>query len=98
MKVKVIRAEVLTGISKQTNEPYISTKVTVIFPDGKTAFSGFVPSELCEPGTIAKGDIFDMYRDEKGYILVFDLLQKCPPVTTTAAAPSNAAASTDSKK
>lgn len=79
MKVKVIRAEVITGISKQTNEPYVSTKVTVIFPDGKTAFSGFVPSDVCDPGTVGKGDIYDMYRDEKGYILVFDLLQKCPP-------------------
>ena len=89
MKVKVIRAEVLTGISKQTNEPYVSTKVTVIFPDGKTAFSGFVPSDVCEPGSVGKGDIYDMYRDEKGYILVFDLLQKCPSAIIANPTPEN---------
>ena len=79
MKVKVIKAEVVQGVSQRTNEPYESTKVTVIFPDGATAFSGFVPSDVCNPGTIGKGDIYDMYRDEKGYILVFDLLKKAEP-------------------
>ena len=76
MRVKVIKAEVQTGVSQRTNEPYTSTKVTVIFPDGEKAFSGFVPEDVCVPGTIEKGDIFDMYRDEKGYILVFELLKK----------------------
>ena len=76
MKVKVMKAEVVSGISQRTNEFYESTKVTVIFPDGATAFSGFVPADVCTPGTIEKGSIYDMYRDEKGYILVFDLLSK----------------------
>ena len=83
MKVKVIKSEVVTGISQRTNEPYESTKVTVIFSDGATAFSGFVPSDVCAPGTIDKGDIFDMYRDEKGYILVFDLVKKAESATTS---------------
>ena len=93
MKVKVIKAEVVSGVSQRTNEPYESTKVTVIFPDGATAFSGFVPSDVCSPGTIDRGDIYDMYRDEKGYILVFDLLKKADSVITSAAQ-SSAALST----
>lgn len=74
MKVKVMKAEVISGISQKTNDFYESTKVTVIFPDGATAYSGFVSSDVCKPGTIEKGAIYDMYRDEKGYILVFDLV------------------------
>lgn len=91
MKVKVIKAELVTGISQKTQMPYSSTKVTVIFPDGQTAFSGFVPEDVATPGSINKGDIFDMYRDEKGYILVFDLLKKAETSTispTTTAAPT----------
>ena len=85
MKVKVMKAEVVSGISQRTNEFYESTKVTVIFPDGATAFSGFVPSDVCTPGTIQKGAIYDMYRDEKGYILVFDLFSNA---AATAAQPA----------
>ena len=50
MKVKVIRAEVLTGISKQTNEPYVSTKVTVIFPT--------VPGSQTSEGTKPENAVF----------------------------------------
>ena len=96
MKVKVIRTEVFSGISAKTNEPYESTKVTVIFPDGATAFQGFVPSDVATPGTIEKGSIYDMYRDEKGYILVFDLLKKAEP-TSAVASETAATASVTSK-
>ena len=90
MKVKVMKAEVISGISQKTNDFYESTKVTVIFPDGATAYSGFVPSDVCKPGTIEKGAIYDMYRDEKGYILVFELLSNAATNVATNAAQSAA--------
>ena len=88
MKVKVIKADVVSGTSNKTGEFYESTKVVVIFGDGQTALQGYVPSDVAVPGTIQKGAIYEMYRDEKGYILVFE------PVTAsttqpTAPTPSN---------
>ena len=94
MKVKVMKAEVISGISQKTNDFYESTKVTVIFPDGATAYSGFVSSDVCKPGTIEKGAIYDMYRDEKGYILVFDLVSNAATNAATNAAQTAAHPST----
>ena len=85
MKVKVMKAEVGSGTSQKTGEFYESTKVVVIFPDGMTAYQGYVSSDVAVPGTIEKGAIYDMYRDEKGYILVFDLLKPAVSVSNAAA-------------
>ena len=88
MKVKVIKADVVSGTSQKTGEFYESTKVVVIFGDGQTAFQGYVPSDVAGPGTIEKGAIYDMYRDEKGYILVFDPVRKTEQPTGQPATPT----------
>ena len=86
MKVKVIKADVVSGTSQKTGEFYESTKVVVIFGDGQTGYQGYVPSDVAQPGTIEKGAIYDMYRDDKGYILVFDPVSKpAAPATNVAA-------------
>lgn len=86
MKVKVIKTEVVSGTSQKTGEFYESTKVVVILGDGQTAVQGYVPSDVAVPGTIEKGAIYDMYRDEKGYILVFDPVRKTEQPTGQPAA------------
>lgn len=71
MKVKVRKSELFQG-TKRTGEAFTGAKVLVLFPDNQTAFSGFIPEELCDPHAIKPGDTFDMYRDEKGFVVVFD--------------------------
>jgi len=71
MKVKVRKSELYQG-RKKTGEEFCGAKVLVLFPDSQTAYNGFVPEELCDPHTIKPDDTFDMYRDEKGFVVVFD--------------------------
>ena len=47
MKVKVIKADVVSGTSQKTGEFYESTKVVVIFGDGQTGYQGYVPASFC---------------------------------------------------
>ena len=71
MFVKVRRAEIKSG-ERKDGTPYTGTTVVVILPDKEHAASLFVGEEVCDPCLIEEGKIFDMYRDEKGYVLVFD--------------------------
>ena len=71
MYVKVRKAEIKEG-TKKDGTPYTGVSALVIFPDKETAANIFVGEEVCNPCLVEPGKVFDMYRDQKGYVLVFD--------------------------
>lgn len=71
MLVKVKRCELKEG-ERKDGTPFIGTSAVVIFGDKATAAQLFIPEEVCNPDDIVKDGIYDLYRDEKGYCLVFD--------------------------
>ena len=71
MKVRVRKAELFNG-RKKNGEEYCGAKVLVLFPDNATAYTGFIPEDVCDPTLINPGDTFDMYRDQNGYVVLFD--------------------------
>lgn len=75
MIVQVKRCDVVDG-ERQDGTPYIGNSVVVIFGDKMTAARVFVREEVCDPYSIKPGQLYDMYRDEKGNCLVFDLYEK----------------------
>ena len=75
MKVKVKRCELKEGERKDGTK-YTGTSVVVIFGDGQTAAQLFVPEEVLDPLEIEANGIYDLYRDEKGYVLVFDKVER----------------------
>lgn len=78
MKVKVVRCEMREG-ERKDGTPYVGNSAVVIFQDGKTAAQVFLPEEVIDPTLVEVGGIYDMYRDEKGFVLVFDKVPS-PPV------------------
>ena len=78
MKVKVVRCDMREG-ERKDGTPYIGTSAVVIFQDGKTAAQVFLSEEVIDPAKVRVGGIYDMYRDEKGFALVFDEVPP-PPV------------------
>ncbi len=78
MKVKVKRCEIKSG-ERKDGTSYTGTSAVVIFNDGCTASQIFVGEEVCDPCDIEVNGFYDMYRDEKGYCLVFDKLQAPQP-------------------
>lgn len=75
MIVKVKRCEVVEG-ERQDGTTYLGNTVVVIFGDKQTAARVFVRDEVCDPYSIQPDQLYDMYRDEKGNCLVFDLYEK----------------------
>ena len=73
MKVKVVRTELATGERKDGTE-FIGSRTVVIFPDGMTAAKLFIPDEVIDPDEIVIGGVYDMYRDENKFVLVFDFI------------------------
>ena len=71
MIVKVKRCEISEG-ERKDGTPYVGTNVVVIFGDKATAARFFVPEEVCDPSDIEVNGLYDLYRDDKGYCLVFD--------------------------
>ena len=71
MIVKVKRCEISEG-ERKDGTPYVGTNVVVIFGDKATAARIFVPEEVCDPSDIELNGLYDLYRDDKGYCLVFD--------------------------
>lgn len=71
MIVKVKRCEIVDG-ERQDGTPYTGVSAIVIFGDKQTAARIFIREEVCDPLTVQVGDLYDLYRDEKGNCLVFD--------------------------
>ena len=74
MVVKVKRCEISEG-ERKDGTPYLGTQVVVIFGDKATGARFFVPEEVCSPDDIEVNGLYDLYRDEKGYCLVFDKVE-----------------------
>ena len=77
MKVKVKRCEIREG-EKKDGTPYIAASAVVIFPDGQSAAQLFIPEEVIDPSDVEVGGIYDLYRDDKGFVLVFEKLEQQP--------------------
>ena len=75
MRVVVRKADIKTGTRKD-GSPFTGTSCLVQFPDGCTAINVFVGEELIDPCNIQVGSPYDMYRDEKGYVTVFDPIKE----------------------
>ena len=75
MIVKVKRCEIPQGERKDGTH-YLGSNVVVIFNDKMTAARFFVPEEVCDPSDIEVNGLYDLYRDEKGYCLVFDKVEQ----------------------
>ena len=71
MIVKVKRCEIKEG-ERKDGTPFVGTSAVVIFGDKATAAQIFVPEEVCDPTEIEVNGLYDLYRDDKGYCLVFD--------------------------
>ncbi len=71
MKVKVKRCEIKTG-ERKDGTPFTGTSAVVIFPDGQTAAQLFIPEEVCDPCDVNVNEFYDLYRDDKGFCLVFE--------------------------
>ena len=71
MLVKVVKSEIRDGKRNDGTE-YKGASAVVIFDDKKTAARVWVPDDLVDPSEVVPGEIFDMYRDESGYVLVFN--------------------------
>lgn len=71
MIVKVKRCEIKTG-ERKDGTPFNGTSAVVIFSDKATAAQLFIPEEVCDPCDIEVNGLYDLYRDEKGYCLVFE--------------------------
>ena len=79
MHVKVKRCEIKEG-ERKDGTMYTGVSAVVIFSDGMTAAQLFIPEEVCNPLDIVVNGIYDLYRDEKGYCLVFDIVKAVDPV------------------
>lgn len=75
MIVKVKRCEIKTG-ERKDGTYYTGVSAVVIFGDKATAAQLFIPEEVCDPSDIEVNGLYDLYRDEKGYCLVFDKVEK----------------------
>ncbi len=71
MHVKVKRCELKTG-ERKDGTPYSGVSAVVIFTDGQTAAQLFIPEEVIDPCKVEVNKVYDLYRDDKGYCLVFD--------------------------
>lgn len=74
MHVKVKRCEIRQG-ERKDGTPYVGTNAVVIFPDGQTAAQLFIGEDVIDPCEVEVGGVYDLYRDAKGYCLVFDRVQ-----------------------
>ncbi len=75
MKVKVKRCEFKQGKRISDGTDYAGTNVLVLFPDGSTAAQLFVSEDVCDPVDIVSEGIYDLYRNERGMVLVFDKVE-----------------------
>ena len=74
MKVKVKRCELRDG-ERQDGTSYLGVSAVVIFQDGKTAERVFISDEIIDPDKVVVDGIYDMYRSERGNVLVFDKIE-----------------------
>lgn len=76
MKVTVIGKEVLNGTSKKTGQPFNATMVHCTFKkarcEGLACDKIWVDSSLCDEKAIFLEGIYDVDRDERGYLTAFE--------------------------
>lgn len=70
MIVKVKRCEFKTGERKDGTE-YEGTSAVVLL-NADLAAKVFIGSDVCDPDEIVPESLYDMWRDEKGFVLVFE--------------------------
>ena len=75
MRVVVRKADIKTG-TKKDGTPFAGCAALVQFPDGQTAISVFVPEEIADPLSIEVGKPYDLFRDERGFVTIFDRIRE----------------------
>ncbi len=75
MRVIVRKADIKSG-NRKDGSPFTGTSALVQFPDGCTAINVFVGDELIDPCDVKVGFPYDLYRDEKGYVTVFEPIKE----------------------
>lgn len=73
MHVKVVRSEFKEG-QRKDGTPFRGVSAVLIFPDKVSAAKLFIGDDVCDPEYIVPGGVYDMYRDDKGFVLVFDIV------------------------